>query len=971
MIIKHKHINNFIVLLVIITILICVGGIFTGLVTQEYEELKKNPKIEADIVDKIQEQGFAEVIIELNSPSTTRSIQSGIPDFKTNYEYSNINAISGELNKEILKDLVKNSQVKKIYLNKNYNINIDDSIPLIKANEVHEAKRSDVELKGNGFSVCLIDTGVNYNHPALSGRIILGRDFVNSDSNPMDDNGHGTHIAGIIASDDSTYTGVAPQANIVAIKACDSNGNCSQANILAGIDWCINNASLYNITVISMSLGDDGEYDSGTCPTDFNSIINNATSNGIFVTISSGNNGHDNGISSPACSANATSVGATDKSDNLWGGTNIGNLLDLLAPGINIQSCDLGSSFTSKDGTSIANAHVAGAAILIYQNKNLSGQSITPLEVRDLLKNNGVDISSYPRVNVKEAVLESGLDLSWDINPYPKTNANIYFNAEYKNKTSNSSVTSATCRINFSDSQNNLMGWNATTETYQYIRNFTSPATYNYNVSCNHTNFETLRETSNVEVVQGSENCTYPGSNIDWELSGSGFSRCVGEDLIINQSNINVKDNSEFVLKDTNLTLIGASTHYVINVSSSANFSLENVYIKGMDQTTRRLDIDIYGHGDIYNSTFENSRLIIEGVETHEVANCNFLYLSYFQGSSINNIINSNFTNYIYFHENSLNNVENCNFNNRFYTDQNSNVIIKNSNLNSLVLFQGDSIINFTETISNLTNEIRSYDRPKIYGIVDMPPTGSIITENLTRYYPVYVYQTGTSTPHANKEVRITDSNGNLIWQGTTNSQGYVEPSLVLNTTNYGSGNFTISTNSSSEIVLLTDTPINLEATAPDEDDGGSSGGGSSTTDCIEDWECEDWEDCINGTQNRTCIDTNYCETELDKPNETRICFIPFNTGGSGGNPDDSEESGYVISAERESGSLSGKDCCLIGICWFRYIICWYWWLLMLIIVLIDLVAIWRIKKKRKKRFKESVTQAVGIDWVLKKTHLQ
>src|SRR4030042_849768 len=200
--IHHRIANKIIMVLIVLGILFCIGGIFTGWITEE-EKLADNP------------------------------------------------------------------QVEKIYLNKKLQIHLDESAPLINADDVNKAKLNNINLTGKYQSICVIDTGVNYNHPALAGRVILGPDYINNDSDPMDDNSHGTHVAGIIASNDSTYRGVAPEANIVAIKACNSGGGCEGDAVLAGIDWCINNASLYNISVISMSLGDNGEYSEDNCPTDF------------------------------------------------------------------------------------------------------------------------------------------------------------------------------------------------------------------------------------------------------------------------------------------------------------------------------------------------------------------------------------------------------------------------------------------------------------------------------------------------------------------------------------------------------------------------------------------------------------------------------------------------------------------------------------------------------------------------------
>src|SRR5262245_30768339 len=96
---------------------------------------------------------------------------------------------------------------------------------------------ADYAYRGQGESVAIIDTGIDYTHPDLGGswgnRVIAGYDFVNHDNNPMDDNGHGTHVAGIIASSSKTYSGVAPNVNLIALKVLDANGNGNFGNVEA------------------------------------------------------------------------------------------------------------------------------------------------------------------------------------------------------------------------------------------------------------------------------------------------------------------------------------------------------------------------------------------------------------------------------------------------------------------------------------------------------------------------------------------------------------------------------------------------------------------------------------------------------------------------------------------------------------------------------------------------------------------
>jgi len=196
---------------------------------------------------------------------------------------------------------------------------LTESTLIIEADKVQS-----MGFQGEGQTVCVIDSGINYTHPALGGctsaqflggtcsKVIAGYDFYNNDKDPMDDAGHGTHIAGIVASEDSIYKGVAPKAKLVALKVCNALGeNCTKDLEEAAFNWCIGNASKYNISVITMSLGGTTK-NKDFCNSDqLANEINTAVGQGIAVIISSGNEEFVDGIGASACVQNATSVGAT------------------------------------------------------------------------------------------------------------------------------------------------------------------------------------------------------------------------------------------------------------------------------------------------------------------------------------------------------------------------------------------------------------------------------------------------------------------------------------------------------------------------------------------------------------------------------------------------------------------------------------------------------------------------------------
>jgi len=248
-------------------------------------------------------------------------------------------------------------------------------------------------------------------------KVIDGYDIRNSDQNPMDDHGHGTHCAGIAAANGS-LRGVAPDANLIAIKVLNESGYGTFGDIIAGIDWCVNesvNDPFMNISVISMSLGTDAYY-SSYCDSNFTylaSAINTAVANNISVVVASGNNGSTSGISAPACIENATPVGASTKSDAIASFTNRGSGFPemLLAPGVNINSTVPGG-YVAWDGTSMATPHVAGAIALIKQYLRLTNQGRTPGEIEELLNKTGKRIYdsgtglNFSRIDVYSAIME-------------------------------------------------------------------------------------------------------------------------------------------------------------------------------------------------------------------------------------------------------------------------------------------------------------------------------------------------------------------------------------------------------------------------------------------------------------------------------------------------------------------------------------------------------------------------------------
>ena len=273
---------------------------------------------------------------------------------------------------------------------------------------------------GDGRKIVILDTGYNYNHPELSSSYLGGKDFVNIDLDPFDDNGHGSHVAGIITADgvDSKARGVAPNAKIISGKVLDSFGSGYFSNTVAAIYWAIdgpdgipNNGDDFHADAISLSLGSSAPYTyKGTCDNvmpDMTNAIKYALSKGTTVVVAAGNSG-GSGVSIPGCISYSLTVGAVDSLDKAASFSGRGNAVDVTAPGVGIYSTTLGTSYASWSGTSMATPVTSGTIALIKS----AHPTYTPAQVYDALiktakdlGKSGLDTSyGWGRINASSAV---------------------------------------------------------------------------------------------------------------------------------------------------------------------------------------------------------------------------------------------------------------------------------------------------------------------------------------------------------------------------------------------------------------------------------------------------------------------------------------------------------------------------------------------------------------------------------------
>jgi subtilisin family serine protease len=209
---------------------------------------------------------------------------------------------------------------------------------------------------GKGVTVAVIDTGCDIDHPDIKNNIVQGKNFIEKDKDPIDRNGHGTHVAGTIAAENNGIgmVGVAPDAKIMPVKALKDDGSGDIQTVVSAILWSVDN----NADLITMSLGSPNPHP------DLESAINYAASKGVIIFCAAGNSGEQTDIMYPAKFNHTIAIGAIDKDLKRTEFTCSGETLDFLAPGHEILSCVPGGNYASMSGTSMSNPFAVGCAAL-------------------------------------------------------------------------------------------------------------------------------------------------------------------------------------------------------------------------------------------------------------------------------------------------------------------------------------------------------------------------------------------------------------------------------------------------------------------------------------------------------------------------------------------------------------------------------------------------------------------------------
>lgn len=403
--------------------------------------------IDPRVVQELTATGQVKTVIALNLPETApnrlraasvamrdpigetqEEVLNSLPtgSYELTYQYSHVPGLAMTVTPESFAILKDHPQVKYIQYDELEHIALAQAVPWIKADQVHSGSPA---YNGNGITVAVLDTGINTSHVDFSGKIITQTCSVTSGnkcppsntttgSSAEDDNGHGSHVSGIVAK-------VAPGTKIAAIKVCNNTGGCQASDTLAGLNWVIANFSSYTIKVVNMSIASSTLYDN-SCDNDLRkTAIDSLINSGITVFAATGNNSNKSQIGAPACLSNTIAVGATydaiysptattlvcskvvTNPDTASCFSNSSSWVDILAPGSEITSSWTGSTTATsvKAGTSMATPMASGVAALMLQKNS----TLTSAQIKAKLKKTGVNVTdtngiTRPRIDALAAV---------------------------------------------------------------------------------------------------------------------------------------------------------------------------------------------------------------------------------------------------------------------------------------------------------------------------------------------------------------------------------------------------------------------------------------------------------------------------------------------------------------------------------------------------------------------------------------
>ncbi|MBI2449848.1 S8 family serine peptidase [Candidatus Pacearchaeota archaeon] len=479
--------------------------------------------------------------------------------------------------------------IKDIKEERKLRIFLQDSVPLVNATQVWGIQVKGINITGIDETICIIDTGVNFTHSDLAGKNVscvvdcVGKQCVENCS-IGDDHGHGTHVAGIVAAKGG-INGVAIDAKILAIKVLNASGNGDESDLKAGIDYCVNKSTAYNVSVISMSLGTDLLY-STYCDSDYviganlTGAINDAIAKNISVIAATGNDFNKNSIASPACIQNATAVAWSNKDDTANSQSNSNSITDLIAPGSSINStsgkslvgCSTSGSYMICSGTSMATPHVAAGFALLRQFARLDANKFfLPSEIENEFKLTGKRIQdsngiNFSRISIYEAIRHFAAPDVFLVSPL---NATITNNnqTDFTCNATTDSQTAILSNITFFISNNTMLLFNQT----KNVSGIFNQSSFNYNLTL---------EQEYTWRCEAFDNRSYTGTSQNFTLT---YDKTLPIITILSPENKTYKDAQFNITTNENASWCGYSLDIQVNVtmtkfnSTFFNYTLTNI----------------------------------------------------------------------------------------------------------------------------------------------------------------------------------------------------------------------------------------------------------------------------------------------------------------------------------------------------------------------------------------------------------
>ncbi len=329
-------------------------------------------------------------------------------EFQTQFRYWLIDSIAGTVELSRIYEIIDLPGVVFVELDGVLGIQMEEVVPVHGVDLVWQ----DTGYTGEGVTMAIIDTGIDGNHTALDDldddnmtddpKIVAFYDAINNPGAtngteifPYDDNGHGTHCAGITAGTGAPnyqHVGVAPRANLVGVKVLDGGGSGSFAAVMAGMQWTVEKRHEFNIRAASMSLGAlTGAIEwTSSEEESVNRMANEMMRAGVTLFIAAGNSGGTATIGTPGSAEDVITVGSLDKDTSIaiyssQGPTEEGRVkpnIAFVGSSVNAPDANTGDGYVALSGTSMATPGAAGVAVLMYQ----ANPDLSPFDIRNIMQ---------------------------------------------------------------------------------------------------------------------------------------------------------------------------------------------------------------------------------------------------------------------------------------------------------------------------------------------------------------------------------------------------------------------------------------------------------------------------------------------------------------------------------------------------------------------------------------------------------